>query len=253
MCRLEQASCRRIHRPAASHIDAVALQFDSTYSITAAASRPWRVSGREGSVIVQRVRLKRSPSIRPATEAGRFGFTLLEAMIAISILLVAVVAVSSAVTAGQQHAYEAQLRISGTIAAEELMGRLYTVEYDDLIKDWNGFEQSPGQMRTQHGRVYPAAFKHIGRRVAIEESIQSLTELNVHIHGLTIEVEAFDQHDRSLVTLKRFLPQPQHVTIPGIDDHDDLSSGGYVREVLDDAGTSLSDFTSLTTDALGGS
>ena len=63
------------------------------------------------------------PPIRkePGNRRSRRGFTLMESLMASGILLVIVVAVTSAITAGQQHAYEAHLRIAASLAAEELL------------------------------------------------------------------------------------------------------------------------------------
>ena len=64
------------------------------------ASRPLRLPRQSG--------LRRPPG----------GFTLVEVMMAVSILLVVVVSVTAAITAGQQHAFEAHQRIGGTLVAD---------------------------------------------------------------------------------------------------------------------------------------
>ena len=57
----------------------------------------------------------------------RRAFTLLEALMAAGILFAVVVGVTSAVTAGQLHAFEARQRIAASLAAEELIGRIRLV------------------------------------------------------------------------------------------------------------------------------
>lgn len=166
----------------------------------------------------------------------RRGFTLLEALMAAGILLVAVIAVTSAVTAGQHHAYEAQLRIAGAIAAEELLGRLHTIDYDDLVGDWDDFEEAPGEMETMQGSNYPKAFDRIGRRVTIIDPVAYvLPGLNVNVHGLTVQVQAFDDRGETLVTLSRFVPQPQYASVPGASTVRELEDSDYVRTRLEDA------------------
>src|SRR5262245_1838221 len=76
--------------------------------------------------------------IRPV---GRRAFTLVEALMATGLLLVVVVAVSTAITAGQQQAYEAHQRIAASLAAEELMGRIAADDYASLLT-WNGHTEN---------------------------------------------------------------------------------------------------------------
>lgn len=177
--------------------------------------------------------------------ARRRGFTLLEALMASGILLIAVIAVTSAVTAGQHHALEAKLHISGSIAAEELMGRLQTVAYSDLISNWDGFEEAPGEMETMSGEAYPRPFDRIGRRISITTSIHAIQGINVKVHGLTVEVEAFDDRGVSLVTIRRFIPQPQHETLSDIDDDEEVAAGEHVRDLLEDLGGGAVDLPAL--------
>src|SRR5262245_10274872 len=96
--------------------------------------------------------------------ARRAGFTLLESIMAAGILLVVVVSVTSAITAGQQHAYEAQQQISASLAAEEMLGRLSTKTYDSL-PTWDGHTEPVGTMTDVAGQPMPSVFASIGRDV----------------------------------------------------------------------------------------
>jgi len=132
----------------------------------------------------------------------------MEALIASGILLVAVVAVTGAISAGQQNAYEAHVRIAGVFAAEELMGRLVAVDYDDL-PGWNGFAEAPGEMTDMNDAPFPENFDMVGRDVEISTSLKKLDDLNVNIRGRDVIVTAVDADGSALVTLNRFIPEPQ--------------------------------------------
>lgn len=169
-----------------------------------------------------------------AMRSTRRGFTLLESLIATGILLVAVVAISSAVTAGQQHAFEAQLRISGAIAADELLGRIDGTAYDDLVNTWHGFREDAGDMRTLQDDAFPGVFARIGRRVSMTNTNHALPGIQVNIHGLLIEVVAFDDRGETLLTISRFVPQPPHATISTVQNNEELENASILRAQVDD-------------------
>jgi hypothetical protein len=170
----------------------------------------------------------------------RRGFTVLESLMAAGILLVAVIAVSAAVTAGQHHAHEAQLRIAGTIAAEELMARLSTIPYENLMQDWNEFHEVPGEMRTQQDVIYPIAFNRIGRHVVIGETTHTLPSPSVTVVGLMVQVNAVDDRGETLVTLRRFIPEPQYLTIPDATSQEEIESSNLTRDLIESSTTLLS-------------
>ena len=135
------------------------------------------------------------------------GFTLMEALMASGILLVIVVAVTSAITAGPQHAIEAQQRIAASIAAEELMGRLITLPYADLSA-WNGYTEAVGGMTDMRSDPLPVSFDMVGRDVNVSTTIKTLGGLGVIVQGRTVTVRAFNTEGRVLVSLTRFIPEP---------------------------------------------
>jgi hypothetical protein len=132
----------------------------------------------------------------------------MEALMASGILLIIVVAVTSAITAGQQHAYEARQRIAATLAAEELMGRLLTEPYDNL-SSWNGHTEHVGTMVDMYGQAMPASFDMVGREVIVNTELRTLGGPGVNIRGRNIVIRAFDADDRELASLSRFVPEPQ--------------------------------------------
>ena len=131
----------------------------------------------------------------------------MESMMAAGILLVIVLAVTSAITAGQQNAYEAHQRIAATLAAEDLMGRLVTKAWDDLSA-WNGYTEPVGTMTDVDGQPMPASFEMVGRQAEVTTTIKSISGLGVNIRGRTVMVRSFDADGRILTTVSRFVPEP---------------------------------------------
>ena len=137
----------------------------------------------------------------------RRGFTLLEALMASGILLAAVVAVTSAITAGQQHAYEAHQRIAASLAAEELLGRVIIDDYANLMT-FNGLTQAVGTMTDVNGSALPQKFDSIGRDVSVINSLEDTGVAGVNIQGRTVRVRAFDANNRVLADISQFIPEP---------------------------------------------
>ncbi len=127
---------------------------------------------------------------------------------AAGILLMVVVAVTSAVVAGQQNSFEARQRIAASLAAEELMGRLLTKEYSELA-GWNGYSEAVGAMTNVQGNPMPEAFASIGRNVEVLTSLKLLEDLDVRVLGATIRIQAFDDQARVLADISRFVPEPE--------------------------------------------
>lgn len=137
----------------------------------------------------------------------RGGFTLLEALVAVSILLGTVTAVAMALSTGRQYALEAQDQMQATLAAESLLAEILAAQYADLTK-YDGHEEEPGTMQTPGAAVYPESFYRIGRRVAVVPVTHDFPDLGVQVDGQEIAVEAYDLSGRVLCTLSRFVPEP---------------------------------------------
>jgi Tfp pilus assembly protein PilV len=138
----------------------------------------------------------------------RSGFTLLEALCATAILAGVVLSVVGAVTAGQQNAFEAQERIAGTLAAEELLGRLVVKPYAELAS-WQGYREEVGAMETATGEPMAETFKMVGRRVVVTTSLEQISDVGVRVRGRTVQVLAFDAQERTLADLRVFIPEPR--------------------------------------------
>ncbi len=127
---------------------------------------------------------------------------------AVSILLVVVVSVTAAVTAGQQHAFEAHQRIGGTLAAEALLARLLREDYDALGA-FDGYTEPVGSMVDAGGQPLPENLVTLGREVQVTTSLKSLPGLGIEVSGRTVRVRAFNADGRTLAEVSRFIPEPQ--------------------------------------------
>lgn len=124
------------------------------------------------------------------------------------ILLTIVVSVTSAISAGQQHAYEAQVKIVGTLAADELVGRIVSGSYATLPA-WNGHVENVGEMIDMAGDPMPDSFLMVGRQAQVTSSLISLNDLSVRVRGYNVVVESFDRNGRVLSQVTRFVVEPQ--------------------------------------------
>jgi len=127
-------------------------------------------------------------------------------MLASSLLFVITVAVLSAITAGQQNAYESHLRIAGTLAAEELMGRLSNESYTNLAT-WNNHQEDVGKMTDSDDVALPDMYDMIGRRVTVTTTMITLPN-GVKVNGRHVTVQAFDRENNVVAEMKQFVPEP---------------------------------------------
>lgn len=137
---------------------------------------------------------------------GRCGFTLIEALVASTVLGVVVLAVLSSVSAAHTMSFEGQKRVLAAMAADDLLLELSTLEYADLLLR-DGTEQSVGAMSTLDGEAYPDTFWAIGRSVTVVETTVQEEALGVSIRGALVTVTAQDEN-AVLVTLQAFIPEP---------------------------------------------
>jgi hypothetical protein len=142
----------------------------------------------------------------PGRRAAR-AFTLLESLSAAGILLVIVVAVTGAITAGQQNAFEANQRIAGTLAAEELLGRLLAEDFSRLAS-WDGYFEPVGAMTDMNDTPMPATFAAVGRAIDVHRQVEEIGEIGVTVHGYEVAVRSFDTSNRTLAEIARFVPEP---------------------------------------------
>jgi hypothetical protein len=149
---------------------------------------------------------RHAPIARWAAGARRRALTLIESLIASAILLMSVLALTSALAAGQAAAIEEQKLLLGSLAVDDLLSELWSEDYDDLL-DYDGVVDSVGAMQTLDGEDYPDAFWMIGRRVEVETRDIKVESAGVIVRGRLITVTAFDA-DRDLVSAELFVAEP---------------------------------------------
>lgn len=125
-----------------------------------------------------------------------------------AILLVAVLAVTGAVTSGQQHALEAQERINGAVVADELLGQIVCGAYSAL-PTWHGHVQEAGTLRGSNGHLLPPSLQGLSRESAVHDEIVTVGPLQVRIRGRRVIAMARDDATgRVLARVERFVPEP---------------------------------------------
>ncbi len=136
------------------------------------------------------------------------GLALLEVMIAVGLLTAAVASITSAIVAGQQQSLEAKTAIIANVAAESLLSQL-SQEPWETIDSWHGYTEDVGTIVDQTGMSIGDAWDSIGRSVSIAESEMFIEPLQIFIVGRTVTVTTFDQDNQTLISLERFIPEPQ--------------------------------------------
>lgn len=126
---------------------------------------------------------------------------------AAALLLVVVLAVTTAVTAAQHNAMEAEQRVAGMLVAEDLMGWLMTRAYGELPA-WNGHHEPVGTIVGMDGSSAPASVGMVGRRVTVAGQMHSIDALSVRVRGLNLCVVAFDEREHVLCRIETFVPEP---------------------------------------------
>ncbi len=135
------------------------------------------------------------------------GFTLIEAMVAVSVLSLSVLALSSAVAAGQQASLEGQKMVLGALAVSDMMSELSSVPYNTLTS-YHGRKSAPGAMQTLDGAAYPSTYWSVGRQVSVTPTRFSEPGIGVEFGGMTIKVWAYDAEGRTVASAERFVPEP---------------------------------------------
>ncbi len=111
---------------------------------------------------------------------------------AAAILAGAVVTVIYAITAGQQHAYQAKEHIAASLAAEEVMGDIIKKPYDEIV--------SSGGFRFVNGM--PVV-------ISTPNSDKLLAGVNVRVRGTDVTVQVLTADgSRTLAEVTHFVPGP---------------------------------------------
>ncbi len=137
---------------------------------------------------------------------GRRAFTLIEALVASTLLGIVVLAVISAVTTSQQLSFEGQKQILAAMAADDLTAELVVLDYDDL-KLQDNVDQPTGSLETLGGSDYTDVAWALGRGIEVTEETLYYGDLDVWITGLKVVVEVRDEF-RALAVIETFIPEP---------------------------------------------
>ena len=152
------------------------------------------------------------------------GFTLPEVMLASTILLFVVSALTQAVVSGQMHVYEAIREVRATTLAEAMLDEVLAKPYldpegggavgpeageddrgdFDNVDDFDGFVEAAGDVADFSGAVYPQSYANYSRQVAVAATTQ--TFLGQDIDGMLITVTVTDERGRTWA-LDRFVPE----------------------------------------------
>lgn len=150
--------------------------------------------------------------------------TLVECLIASSILVFAVLAISQAVVAGQMQATDALHRARALQLAEAMMDEVLALPYTDPnggseagrgsfdnLSDYNGLSEAAGALADASGAVYGAPFQNFSRTVSVVSANGgagiTVTGFGNALPGLTITVRVQDSAAATW-TLTSFRAQP---------------------------------------------
>ena len=136
----------------------------------------------------------------------RRGFSLVESLIATTVLGVITLALASAMAAAQKMSFEGQKRMLAAIAASDLVAEYTTLPYEQLAIH-HGRTESVGEMATLDGHLYPDAFWTLGRTTTIAPETIWQETLEISIDGTMITVTVVDS-EADLAVMQLFIPEP---------------------------------------------
>ncbi len=141
-------------------------------------------------------------------QVQRRGLTLMEALIASTILAMMVVATAAALSSTAQHGQFAEDQIKGALASEAKLAEILAAEYDDM-KGYNNEDQSSGNLLTASGSAFPDTYYRIGRSVSVKRKTHTFGGLGLSVSGLEIIITAYDPNDSEVFTITQFVPEPE--------------------------------------------
>lgn len=141
--------------------------------------------------------------LRPTTpnpaRPHRLGFTLLESLLAMTILSVIVSAILHATVAGHQHLNESGHRLDACRLAEQLLEEVHARPYDGAgaarydyhMADYHGLDESPGDLCDASGDLLPSPRQGFRRTVSVVSGTAHLDGLDAYptpIRVITVDV-----------------------------------------------------------------
>ena len=163
---------------------------------------------------------------RNTHQRRRYGLTLIECVVAMTILPLAVTAIALAITSGQAQALEAMNRTRAAMVAEDLMEEVLALPYNDPdgasnlgpeagesnrtkfdnADDFHGYTESAGNLIDATGASYPTPIQRFDRSVTCANTSITVTGLGNPIAGLEVTVTV-SFSGNPVCTVKRFIPQ----------------------------------------------
>ena len=137
------------------------------------------------------------------------GFSLIESVLALSILAITFTAIASAIGAGTSSALEQRDQVTATLATEELLAVILGAEWGELAT-WDGFEEAPGESLAPDGSKSPSRAR-IWRSASVSEHTMQLEPAGRTLEGRMIRITTRSQEGRVLVSVERFVPEPNAV------------------------------------------
>ena len=150
---------------------------------------------------------RRGDRVRPnalRNPCRRRGVSLVEAVLAAALLVMAVMAVFSALGSGTAHAEESADRIAATMAAESLLAQVTLSRGDDLDA-WDGRNEPLQGLVDLHGRLLPPSQQVVSRSVRVTSEGRNLPGF-VEIPGRLVVVDARNAADRVLASISVWIP-----------------------------------------------
>jgi prepilin-type N-terminal cleavage/methylation domain-containing protein len=157
----------------------------------------------------------------------RHGLTIVECMIAMTILSVIVLVTCYTLAAGQQHIYEGNRLATaarlGRDLIEEISARssrdpsgttnfgpepdeMTRAAFDD-VDDYKNYSEPAGSLVDATGTPYPAADQVFSRSVSINKAPLNVSDLGGQFNGLTVKVTVQAPTGQQWV-FTRFIPEP---------------------------------------------
>jgi hypothetical protein len=148
-------------------------------------------------------------------------------MLALAVLSVALLAVISTATVGQQHLMAADHAMAASRLARDLLEEISSRSYQDPDQtpvfgpetgetaratfddcdDYHGYTEARGEAVNAAGAPYPDNQNVFARRVTVTPETRSITALSASIPGVRVTVEVEDRQAQKW-QYTRFIPRP---------------------------------------------
>ena len=151
----------------------------------------------------------------------RSGLTIIECLLAVTILGFSVLVVSYTLVAAEANARAGDSLTRSARLAHDLIEEMISRPYEDPdgesgeldrpdfddIGDYDGYEESPGQVKDATGAPYDAASQVFARSVTVTPTVQAITGLEATFEGMLVTV-TIREPGKGQSQFTRFIPKP---------------------------------------------